>query len=916
VSPSRRVSLAERIYRALLFVYPPAFRRRLGGEMSRAFRDLLRAETERRGGRGALPALFGAAVDVLQTASPLWLEAIHRGPDPAGAVLGASPPGLGGFAQDLRYALRGLRRQPSFTLVATATLALGIGANTALFSILDAVLLQPLPYGEPDRLVAIFDTHAAQGRGHEHPSPGNFLDWRANSRAFEAMAAWQDGSGTATLRGDHEATVVETVKVTSDFFRVMGVPPALGRTFGGDGEPGAAFDVADRYAGGDRVVVMSHGLWTRRFGADPAVVGRVLDLDGAPWRVAGVMSAGFDVPRETTELWIPWDIVPSYASFPAGPPRDFRFLNVLARLRSDVSLERSEQDLQALAAALAERHPKANAGWSARVVPLKEEIVGRARPVILLLFGAVGLVLLLACANVASLQLARAFARRREMAVRLALGASRLRLLRQLLTESALLGVLGGLAGLLVAYAGLYAVLAARPEGLPRLAEVALSVRVFAFSALLSLLASVLFGLVPALEALHAPVAISLQESGRGATASRRARRARRALIVSEVAMALVLLTGAGLLVRSFVNVLGVDPGFDPRGLAVMRIGLDHATYKKGAQAREFYRELTRRLEVLPGIVAAGAVTALPFSPVGTDFSRPYWREGEADPGGDAPKTDIRMATPAYFDAMRMTIRQGRPFTVADGPEATRVIVVNEAMARRVWPGRSAVGQRLVLDYLGGAYPYEVIGVVSDTRFRGLKAAPRPEVFIPHAQNPYLDLSLVVRTSGDPGPMLRTVQQEIRAVDPLQPAYGLVTMDDLVRRSVSADRFTMLVLALLASLALVLAATGIYGVLSFLVAQRTSEIGLRLALGASPRQVVGLVMGETLRLTLAGSAAGLLVSLALVRTASRLLYGVGPTDPVAFGLALLFMGAVAAAASLPPARRASRLDPVIALRAE
>ena len=913
MTSSSRISPAERVYRVLLFSYPRAFRRHHGEEMSRAFRDLLRAEAGHRRG-GGVRALFGAAFDVLETAPLVWLEAIRRGPDPAGAVLGASLPGLVGLSQDLRYALRGLRRQPSFTLVATLTLGLGIGANTALFSVLDAVLLRPLPYGDPDRLVRIFDTHQAQGRHREHPSPGNFLDWRAKNRVFEAMAAWQDGSGTATLRGDHEATVVETVKVTPDFFGVMGVPPALGRTFARVGEPGAAFNVADRYAGGDRVVVMSHALWTRRFGADPRVVGRVLDVDGVGWRVLGVMPAGFDMPRGTTELWIPWDIVPSFASFPAGPPRDLRFLEVVARLRPDVSLEQGNEELQALAGGLAEQHPRANAGWSVRVVPLEEEIVGRARPVILLLFGAVGLVLLLACANVASLQLARALARRREMAVRLALGAGRLRVLRQLLTESALLGVLGGLVGLAVAYAGLCAVLAAQPLGLPRLAEVGLSVRVFTFSVGLSLVASLLFGLVPALEALHTPVANSLQESGRGATASPGARRARRALVVSEVAIALVLLTGAGLLVRSFLKVLAVDPGFDPRGLAVMRIGLDHATYTKGTQAREFYRGLTRRLEDVPGVVAVGAVTALPMSPVGTDFSRPYWREGEADPGGDAPKADIRMATPGYFEAMRTTLRRGRAFTNADGPEAPRVIVVNETLARKVWPGRDPLGQRLVLDYLGGAYPYEVVGLVNDTRFRGLKAAPRPELFIPHAQNPYLDLSLVVRTAGEPGPMLRTVQQAIRAIDPRQPAYGLFTMDELVRRSVSADRFTTLVLALLASVALLLAATGIYGVLSFLVAQRTSEIGLRLALGASPRQVVGLVMSETLRLTLAGCALGLLASLALVRLASRLLYGVGPTDPLAFGLALLFMAAVALAASLQPARRASRLDPLIALR--
>lgn len=913
MTSSRPISPAERVYRALLLSYPRAFRGRHAEEMSRAFRDLLRAEARHGLGAGSR-ALFGAAFDVVRTAPLVWLEAIRRGPDPAGAVLGASRPGLSGLGQDLRCALRGLRRQPSFTLVATVTLGLGIGANTALFSVLDAVLLQPLPYGDPDRLVRIVDTQPAQGRDHEHPSPGNFLDWQAKNRVFEAMTAWQDGSGTATLQGDHEATVVETVKVTPAFFDVMGVPPALGRTFARVGEPGAAFDVADRYAGGDRVVVMSHGLWTRRFGADPAVVGRVLDMDGAAWRVLGVMPAAFDMPRATTELWIPWDIVPSFATFPAGPPRDLRFLEVLARLRPGVSLERSEQELQALAGSLAEQHPRANAGWSVRVVPLQEEVVGRARPVILLLFAAVGVVLLLACTNVASLQLARALARRREMAVRRALGAGRVRLLRQLLTESALVGALGGLVGLAVAYAGLHAVLAAQPLGLPRLAEVGLSLRVFAFSAGLSLLASLLFGLVPAVEAWRTPVAGSLEGSGRGATASPRARHARRALIVSEVAIAFVLLTGAGLLVRSFLKMLAVDPGFDPNGLAIMRIGLDHATYTKGAQAREFYRELTRQLADVPGVAAVGAVTALPMSPVGTDFSRPYWREGEADPGGDAPKADIRMATPGYFEAMRMTVRSGRCFTNADGPQAPRVIVVNETLARKVWPGRDPMGQRLVLDYLGGAYPYEVVGLVNDTRFRGLKAAPRPEIFIPHAQNPYLDLSLVVRTSGEPGPMLRTVQQAIRTIDPRQPAYGLFTMDELVRRSVSAERFITLVLALLASVALLLAATGIYGVLSFLVAQRTSEIGLRLALGASPGQVVGLVMSEAMRLALAGCAAGLLVSLTLARLPSRLLYGVGPSDPLAFGLALLFMATVALAASLQPARRASRLDPLIALR--
>ncbi|PYQ08079.1 MAG: hypothetical protein DMF82_02240 [Acidobacteria bacterium] len=884
---------AERCYRALLLLLPPAFRRRHGEEMVRFLRDQSRPGIARPG-RGPWRALLPAALDLLRIAPALWLDVFRHG-------------------TDLRHAIRGLRRAPGHAIAAGLTLALGIGANTALFSVIDAVLLRPLPYREPDRLVALWDTLPAQGRDHEPPSPGNFLDWQAKNRTFESMAAWMDGSGTSTLHGEREAAVVESVEVTPEFFRVMGVAPALGRTFA-PGERGAFFNVANRYTGGDRVAMMSHALWTRRFGADPAVVGRLIDVDGAPWRVIGVMPEGFDAPRPTTDLWLPWDIVPSFAEFKAGPPRDYRFLNVLGRLKPRIGASQAESDLQALAAALADQHPKENAGWSVRVIPLGEEIVGRARPVIFALFGAVGLVLLIACANVASLQLARASSRRREMAVRLALGAPRRRLVGQLLVESLLLGLLGGTAGLLVAAGALRAILTAEPEGLPRLAAVALGGRVLAFSAVLSLLTGALFGLVPALEASRTPVAGALQENGRTTSAGPRARRARRFLIVSEVALALVLLTGAGLLIRSFLRVMAVDPGFDPQSVAVMRINLDQATYKTAAHSREFYRALLARLETLPGVTAAGAVTALPLSPVGTDFSRPYWREGEADPGGTAAKADIRMVTPGYFNTMRMALRRGRGFTADDGPDRPRIIVVNETLARRAFPGRDPVGQRLVIDYRGGAYPYEIVGVVGDTRFRGLKAEPRPELFIPHAQNPYLGLSLVVRTSSDPAAMLRRVQREIAAVDPLQPAYGLVTMDDLVRRSVAADRFATVLLGLLAGLALALAATGIYGVLSFLVAQRTHEIGLRMALGATRRAVVRMVMGESLRLTLAGCGIGLLASLGLARAAAGLLYEVRPDDPATLGGVVALMAGVALLAALVPAHRASRLDPLVALR--
>jgi putative ABC transport system permease protein len=828
--------------------------------------------------------------------------------------------GRGGLAGDLRYAWRGLRRQPGFAISSVLTLALAIGANTALYSVADRVLLRPLPYADPDRLVTVWDTRPADGRDHEHPSPGNFLDWSTQCASFEGMAAWMDGSGAATLRSEGDARVVETVKVTPSFFRVLGKEPLLGRTFDPGRERGGVFNVADRYTGGDLVLVMSHGFWMSRFGGDPTVVGRKVNLDGAPWEVIGVMPPSFALPRPTTELFIPWDIVPSYAGFEGGPPRDYRFLNVVARLRRDRSPRIAEADLQGLAAGLAAEHPKANAGWSVRLVGLREELVGSARPVLLLLAGAVVLILLLGCANVTSLQLARAAGRRREMAVRLSLGASRPRLVRQLLTESLVIGALGGAAGLVLAKLALVAIAGQGALGWLESEGAAFDGRVLAFAAALTLGTALLFGLAPALEASRASITGSLQDGGHSATGGPRVRRVRNALVVGEVAVALVLLTGAGLLGRSLLRVLAVDTGFDPHGLVSLRVSLrvslDHAHYATAARSRAFYGELMPRLASLPGVRGAGAVTALPLSPVGTDFARPWWREGEADPGGLAAKADIRMATPGYFDALRMTLRRGRAFTQADGGDAPRVIVVNDTLARQAFGREDPVGRRLILDYLGGAYPYEVVGVVNDVRFGSVKAAPRPELFIPHAQNPYLDLTVVVRADGDAAELVRRVEAEIRSVDPEQPAHSVALMEDLVRRSSSTDRNVSALLALFAALALVLTATGIQGLLSFVVAQRSRELGLRQALGATPRQMGRLVLRESLRLVVAGFGAGLALSLTLLPLVAGLLYEVRPTDPVAWGAAALGVLVVALGASLVPAHGATLVDPLVALREE
>ena len=569
---------------------------------------------------------------------------------------------------DLRSALRQLVQDPGFTAVAVLTLALGIGVSAAVFSVADGVLLRPLPYPNPGRLVAIWETRPADGRNRELASPGNLLDWQSRVARFEAIAAWQDGSGASTLRVEGRPLVVETVKVTPAFFRLLGTPALLGRGFDEPRERGAAFNAADRYAGGDRVLVMSHAFWASHFGADPGVIGRSVVLDGVPWQVVGVMPDSLALPRATTQLFLPWDVEASFREVAGGPPRDLRFLNVLARLFPGASRAEAEAELQAVAASLAAAHPLANDGWSVRLSSLHEEIAAPARPAVLLLCGSRGTrpaPRLRQPREPPARPGRRAAARdgRAPFTRRLAtagscVSSSRRASCSRRWEEPPASSSLGSRSSRCSA---------AAPAGLPGLSEARLDVRALLFVASLSVLTALAFGLAPALDASRAEVAGTLLEGGRSQTTAPRVRRLRRLLVAGEVAATLVLLAGAGLLGRSFLRVLAVDPGFDPRGLATLRVSLDQGRYQTGAHARAFYLDLMPRLAALPGVEAAGAVTALPLSPTGTDFSRPWWREGEADPGTRAATADIRMATPGYFDALRMTVQRGRGFSDADG---------------------------------------------------------------------------------------------------------------------------------------------------------------------------------------------------------------------------------------------------------
>ena len=804
---------------------------------------------------------------------------------------------MGVIVQDVRYALRTLRRYPGFALVAVLTLALGIGATTAIFSLVDGVVLRPLPFDEPDELVMIWEQQLSQDILADNPSPPNFWDWTRENRSFAGMAAWLDGS--MTLSSLDQPEVVSVAYVSWDLLPLIGVEPVVGRTFTPE----------EGVAGGPNVALISHRLWQRAFEGRPDVLGRSLVLNDIGVEIVGVMPPTFDIPRSTVDVWFPSDwSAPEHH-------RQTRNLTVIGRLLPNVSIEEAEADMNRVAAGIAQRHPESNEGWTVDLVSAHEQALGDTPKMLLIIFGAVGFVLLISCANVANLMLGRAAYRSQEMAVRAAIGASRGRIGQQLLTESLVIGLLGGALGVVMAFQGVRTFLALEPGDLPRTAEVGVDLRVLLFALVTSVLTGVLFGLSPALDASRRNAGDALREGRSRGGAGRRS--VRKLLVAGEVAISLVLLVGAGLLSRSFVELRSVDPGFDPEGVILGAVNLSDQAYPQNQDRIRYFETLLDRVSRTPGVQEVGVTTTLPMDPAGIDFDLPYWIEGQpAVAEGDMPQTDYRIVSPGYFDAMGMEIVRGRGLTGFDRRDAEKVLVISETFAERLWPGQDPIGRSITVYYVNDA-PWEVVGVVRDTRHAGLSVAPRSQMFVPLAQAEYVFGYLTIVVRGARGAaVVDDVRAAVAEVDPKFPLYRLTTLESRMAETIARDRFAAALFGIFAILALVLAAAGIHGVVAYQVARRTHEIGLRLALGEGRQQVLSGVVREALGMASLGVAVGVTVAVALSRVLSGLLFGVSPLDPGTYGGVAAVLLLTAAASAVVPALRAASVDPVDALRRE
>ena len=796
--------------------------------------------------------------------------------------------------RDFRFSLRSLLKRPGFTAIALLALALGIGANTAIFSLVNAVILQPLPYRDPDRLISVYGTRNRSTQGSVGPT--DFLDYRSQNKTFEQFAASGSMMLPMNLTGSGEPERLNASIITGNYFDTFGVRPALGR----------GFSLENEKTGQDHVTVLSHAFWQTRFGGDPNIVNKTINLDGKAYEVLGVMPAEVVLPQPA-QLWVP-------INFDADPEmkmRNARFLRGIGRLKEGVTLDQAQTDTDLIAAQLEQQYPDSNTGWSLRLIPLREILVGGSRTMLFILFGAVGFVLLIACANVANLLLVRAAARQKEIAMRTALGASRLRIIRQMITESLLLAIFGGALGALLAVAGVKLLVSLGEDNIPRTANVKIDATVLAFTLLISLATGLLFGLAPAIRTMKENLVDALKDGIRGGSEATVKNRTRSLLVVFESAIAVMLLIAAGLLIRSLVALQNVDPGFDPNNVLTLRVDLPRQKYNTPEKASNFFEQLETRVAGLPGVEAVGLITDLPLSGEARDM--PYRVEGRPATS-DIAFVDFRRVNKNYFSAMRIPLRRGRNFTEQEVRQSDKAIVVSQAFVDSVFPNEEALGKRLIIWSGIRNEPYEIIGIVGDTRYQSLQGEPSATMYVPTRE--LLFVNLVIRTQGDPLSLVGGVRKEVNALDPDQPIAAIRPMTEWVAMSAAGARYRTTLLGLFALVAMILAATGIYGVMSYSVAQRTQEIGVRMALGARPLDVLKLVVRQGMMLALIGVVVGLAGALALTRVMSSLLFGVTERDPITFVAVAALLIVVAFISCFVPAHRATKVDPLVALRYE
>jgi putative ABC transport system permease protein len=908
------VTAATALYRLLVLARPRAFRQRFGAAMTRAFQD--RYCDARRSG-GATRFLAHAFADALANAIVLRGSAIRDRflwPDPltvGRGPTGRSPMWWQSLTMDARYAWRMLGRNPVFTAFAVLALALGIGANTAIFTIVNGVLLRPLPYADPDRLVMVWSTNTQEHRDRETVAPLDFIDYRKAS-AFSSMEATYSFLVPATMTGPGGAEQIIVTAVTPGMFDLLGRSPLLGRPF-----TGTELQTA---------VMVSYTFWQTRLGGDPSVLGRVLNIQFQPRTIVGVMPPDFSFPYRTmlgpsgfsranaVDAWLPLEFVPgnSRQTGVAALTRSARFLTAVARLKPGVTVGQADAEISGIARQLGDTYPDTNRTVGATVVPVHEQAVGGVRSALLVLLGGVGVVLLMACVNLANMMLARSTARQKEMAIRTALGASRSRLIRQTLVESIMLALAGGALALLVVRLGITGLLALAPPEIPRIGEVRPDLAVMLFTFGLALVTGVVIGVVPALAASRPLVQSSLKESSRGTTSGRLQQRVRATLVVAEVALAVVLTVSAGLLLRSFVSLLSVDPGFRSDHLLTLQITVP-PKYAQPEQRRVFYADLLGRLGALPGVASVGGTTRLPLG--STNVSTKMFIEGRQLPPAQWPEAEFRRAVHDYFQAMGIPVLRGRGFTGSDGPNAPPVAVVNQTMAQQMFSGEDAIGKRVKFGTDQGDWA-TIVGVIGDVRHSGLEARPAPEVYVYYLQNPPVNPFLVVRTTGNPLALVSAVRAELKAVDKDITAYDVRPMSDVRAESLSQRRFILLLVGAFGVLALVMAAAGVYGVMALVVTERTAEMGIRLALGAQPSQVLATILRQGLVLATTGIAIGLATCALVAPLMGTQLFSTRASDPATLGFVPTLLLVVVALACYVPARRAMRIDPASALRAE